>query len=105
MHLINETCLLKTFLRTLIFEDSDISLSVFASRTNLKLYNISVIPKMVKKVITNLDSSKASHLDCIAVVKNCEPELSYVPAEIFSISLRESCFFRLLEVLICGPCI
>ena len=33
---------------------------------------------MVKKVITNLDSSKASGPDCIPVVvlKNCEPELS-----------------------------
>ena len=33
---------------------------------------------MVKKVITNLDSSKASGSDCIPVValKNCEPELS-----------------------------
>ena len=34
--------------------DSGISLLVFASRTNLKLHNISVIPKMVKKVIMNL---------------------------------------------------
>ena len=35
---------------------------------------------MVKKVITNLDSSKASDPDCIpvVVVKNCEPELSYI---------------------------
>ena len=55
-------------------------LIVFSSRTNLKLHNISVTPKMVKKVITNLDSSKASGPDCIPVVvlKNCEPELSYI---------------------------
>ena len=35
---------------------------------------------MVKKVITNLDSSMASGPDCIPVVvlKNCEPELSYI---------------------------
>ena len=33
-----------------------ISLPVFPSRTNLKLHNISVTPKMVKKIITNLDS-------------------------------------------------
>ena len=39
--------------------DSGISLSVFPSRTNLKL-NIFIAPQMVKKVITNLDSSKAS---------------------------------------------
>ena len=34
--------------------------------------------KMVKKVIVNLDLSKASGPDCIPVVvlKNCQPELS-----------------------------
>ena len=54
-----------------------ISLPFFHSRTNLKLHNISVTPKMVKKVIMNLDLSKASGLDCIpeVVLKNCEPEL------------------------------
>ena len=45
-------------------DDSGISLPVFPSRTNLKLHNISVTPKMVKKVITNLDLSKASGPDC-----------------------------------------
>ena len=66
-------------------DDSGISLPVFPSRTNLKLHNISVSPKMVKKVIMNLDLSKASGPDCIPVVilKNCEPELSYTPAEGF----------------------
>ena len=37
-----------------------ISLPVFPSITYLKLHNISVTPKTVKKVITNLDCSKAS---------------------------------------------
>ena len=37
-----------------------ISLPVFPSRTNLKQNNISVTPKMVKKVITSLDLSKVS---------------------------------------------
>ena len=47
---------------------------------------------MVKKVITNLDSSKPSGPDCIPVVilKNWEPELSYVLAELFNICLKES---------------
>ena len=47
----------------------------FPSRTNLKLH-VSVTPKMVKKVIINLDLSKASDPDCIPVVvlKNCEPK-------------------------------
>ena len=40
-------------------DDSGISLPVFSSRSNLKLH-ISIIIKIVKKVIKNLDSSKAS---------------------------------------------
>ena len=53
---------------------------VFSSRTNLKLHNVSVSPKMFKKVIMKLDLSKASDPDCILVVvlKNCEPERSYM---------------------------
>ena len=49
---------------------------------------------MVKKVITNLDSSKASGPHCIPVVvlKNCEPELSYILAKLFNMCLKESCF-------------
>ena len=67
--------------------DSVISLPIFPFRTNLKLHTISVNPKMVKNVITNLNSSKASGADFIPVVvlKNCEPEL-------FNIFLKESCF-------------
>ena len=62
-------------------DDSSISLPVFPSRTNLKLH-IFIIPKMVKKVITNLDLLKASDPDCIplVVLKNFEPELSYILA-------------------------
>ena len=62
--------------------DSSISLPIFHCGTNLKQHNISITRKMVKKVITNLDSSKASSPDCIPVVvlKNCEPKLSYMPA-------------------------
>ena len=75
-------------------DDSGISLPVFPSRTNLKLHNISVTPKMVKKVITNLDLSKASGPDCIPVVvlKNCEPELSHILTELFNKCLKEFCF-------------
>ena len=40
-------------------DDSGISLPVFPSTTNLKLF-ISITPKMGKKVIAKLDSSKAS---------------------------------------------
>ena len=63
-------------------DDSGIYLAVFPSRTNVKLHNISVTPKMVKSVIMSLHLSKASDSDCIPVVvlKNCEPELSYILA-------------------------
>ena len=48
---------------------------------------------MVKKAITNLHSSKAFGPDCIPVVvlKNCEPELSYIPAKLFNKCLKDSC--------------
>ena len=84
----------KNFCRNSNLDNSGISLPVFPSRSNLKIHNISLILKMVKKVITNLDSSKASGPDCIPVVilKNYEPELSYVLAELFNMCLKESCF-------------
>ena len=49
---------------------------------------------MVKKVKTNLDSSKASGPNCIPIVvlNNCEPELSYTLTELFNMCLKESCF-------------
>ena len=42
----------------------------------------------------NLDLSKASGIDCIPVVilKNCEPELSYILAELVNKCFKESCF-------------
>ena len=84
----------KNFSKNSNLDDSGISLPVFPSRTNLKLHNISITPKMVKKVIMNLDSSKASGPDCIPVLvlKNCEPELSYILAKLFNKFLKESCF-------------
>ena len=74
-------------------DDSSVSLPVFPSRANLKLHNVSVTTKMVRKVIMNLDLSKESGCDCISVVviKNCEPELSYILAELFDKCLKESC--------------
>ena len=55
---------------------------------------------MVKKVITKHDSSEVSGPDCIpvAVLKNCEPELSYTPAELFNMCLEESCFLDYWKV-------
>ena len=49
---------------------------------------------MVKKAITNLYLSIASGPDCIPVVllRNFEPEHSYILAEVFNKCLKESCF-------------
>ena len=77
-HLIKQNCLLNTFLRTLILI-TQVSLylfsllelmqsCIFPSRTNPKLHNISVTPKMVKKIITNFDLLKAPGPDFIPVV-------------------------------------
>ena len=91
----NAKLFVKNFSQDYYFDDdSATSLPVFSSGTNLKPHNISVTPKMVKKVITNLDSSKAFGLDCIPVValKNCEPELSYILTELFNKCFKESCF-------------
>ena len=67
----------KNFSKNSNLDDSGISLPVFPSRTNLKLHNIPITPK--------IDSSKASGPDCIPVVvlKKCEPELSYILAKLF----------------------
>ena len=87
----------KNFSKNSNLDDSGISLPLFPSTTNLKLHNISVTPKMVKKVITNFHSSKASGSDCIPVVilKNCESELSHKPAELFNMCLKKS-FFQIV---------
>ena len=86
-------------------DDSGVSFPVFPSRTNLKLHNISVTPKMVRKVVMNLDLFKASGPDCIAMVvlKNCVPELSYILAELFNKCLKESCFTDCWKVLSVVP--
>ena len=75
---------MNSYLDDSYLDGSGVSLPVFPSKTNLKLHNISVTSKMVKKVIMNLDLSKASGPDCIPVVvlKNCELELSYILAEL-----------------------
>ena len=80
--MIRQKLFAENFSKNSNLDDSGTSLPVFPSRTNLKLHHISVVPKMVKKVIINLDLSKASSPDCIPVVllKNCESDLSYILA-------------------------
>ena len=55
---------------------------------------------MVRKVVMNHNLSKAFDPDCISVVvlNNCEPELSYILAELFSKCLKKSCFPNYLKV-------
>ena len=79
--------------------------TVFPSRTKVKLHNISVAPKMVKKVITNLHLSKASgsHYIPVVVLKNCESELSYLLAELFNKCLKEPCFSDCWKVSLVLP--
>ena len=95
----------KNFSKNCNLYDSSISLPVFPSRSNLKLCNISITPKMVEKVITNLDSLKVSGPDCIPVVvlKNSEPELSYILAELFNMCLKKSSFSDCWKVSLVVP--
>ena len=89
LHLIKENGLLENFLRTQ-------TLIIFISLYLLSLLELiwNCIIFTNKKVITNLDSSKASGPDCIPVVvlKNYEHELSYILSELFNKCLKESCF-------------
>ena len=84
----------KNFSKNSNLENSGIHLPIVSFRTNLKLHDINLTPNMVKKVIMNLDSSKACGPDCIPVVvlKNCKPEIWYILAELFNMCLKESCF-------------
>ena len=71
-------CLLQLIKRKLLFainfsknfnlDDSGIFLPIFSSRTNLKLHNVFITPKMVNKVITNLEGSDSSDPSFIPVV-------------------------------------
>ena len=55
------------FSRNSDIDKSGILLPVLLSRTNLKLHNISITPRIVKNVITYRDLSRASDSDCIPV--------------------------------------
>ena len=70
-------------------DDQGISLPkvyLFLSRTNLKLFNVLVTPKLLKKVIADLDSSKVPGLNFE------EPEPSYLLSNLVNMWLKESCF-------------
>ena len=94
----------KNFSKNSNLDYSGILLPVFSSKTNLKLH-ISVTIKMVKKVIMTLDSSLASSPDCIpaVVLKNYEPELSYILAELLNKCLKDFGFQDCWKVLLVVP--
>ena len=70
----------ENFLKDSNLDDSGILLPAFPYRANIKMHSIHVTLKLINKVITNLDSSKASGPDCISalVLRKCEPELSFI---------------------------
>lgn len=80
-------------------------LSFRSSRTIPKLHNLSVTPKMLKKVINTFNSSKGSGPYCIPLValSNCAPKL--LSSLIFLIMFKVILFFISLESLICEPCV
>ena len=87
----------KNFSSNYNLDDSGISLPVLPSRTNLKLHIISVAPKLINKIIADVDLPQASGPDGIPVValKNCEPELSYILGD-SSICVRRNLVFEIV---------
>ena len=85
--------------------DSGSSLHALPARMNVKQNNIIGTLKMVKKAIDAVYFCKASVRDCIlgVVLKICKLGFSYILANLFSISFKESFFPRLFKSLIFGP--
>ena len=75
-------------------DDSGHALPAFSHRTDITLSNMVFTLKMVKKAISDLDSSKASSPDGIPVVvlKSGEPKVSLILSDLFNLCLKESCF-------------
>lgn len=73
-----------------------------SSRTNLKVHPILVTPKLVKKVIANLDSLKPSGADylLLEVLKNCKSEL-YKYQLILSIRVWGNLVFPIVGESLC----
>ena len=57
------------------------------SAKSITVYSVSLTLKLVKKVISNLDLSKAT-----VVLKNCGFDLSYILDELFNMGLKYSSF-------------
>ena len=74
LHLIKHNCLVKS-LRILIMI-TQVTLKLHSPLSNLKLHTIPIIPQLIKKVMSDLDSPNASGPDCVSVIvlRGCEPE-------------------------------
>ena len=96
----------KNFSKNSNLDDSNIYLPGFPSLTDLKLNNILVTPKLVKKVTFTLDFIKASLLIIFQwwFWRNVSLNLADTSKTNQYVSER-ILFFRLLKGLICGPCI
>ena len=81
-------------------------LLTFRSRTKIKIHNILKTPKFIKKVLTNLNSSKIFSFDCISVMvlNDCKPKLSYKRPEFSNKYLKEYCFSNCWKIssVACG---
>ena len=82
---------MKTFLGILILMTQVFFLPGFNSRTNLKLYDAFVTPKLVTEYIIDFDSSRVFVFGCIPVLvlTNCGLELSYILGKLFNMCLKE----------------
>ena len=82
-------------------DDSGHEVPTFSNRTDVTLSIMVIPPKMVRKAISNLDSSKVSGPDDIPVVvlKNCEHKFSFILTDLFNLCLKESCFHDCWKVL------
>ena len=87
-------------------DDWGILLHTFPFKTNLKADDFSTTPKMVKKVITVVDSYKMSSPDCSSGGSEELPIWTLIHvAWSFQSVLEGNLFSRLLENLICGMCV
>ena len=106
LHLIKQNYLLKAFLRTLILM-ALVSLYLFSLLELIwnNLHNISITSKMVKKVITNLDSLNVSGRGLYSSGASKELWAWTFVHTSWSLQSERVLFFRLLEGFIGGPCI
>ena len=84
--------IMKSFFKKLNLDDASISLPAFRSKNNSKLHNIHKTPKLVKKVVTNLYSSKGYGSDCIPAVEEIWAWSFTQTTEFFNKCLKEFYF-------------